>query len=233
MADVPSVAEVRAYREKGFVVLRGVFKAWIPALRRGADRNDADPSESALIHHEGGHEGRFLEDFCNWQRIPEYEEFVYNSPMGPLAAALMESRTAQFFHDHYLHKEADTGVATPWHQDLPYYCVQGEQTVSFWIPLDPREESVSLRCVVGSHRLSREIRPTSWSTQESFYEDDAAFMDMPDIEGGDYETESWAMELGDTVAFNFKTIHGATPNVGPARSRTLSFRVLGDDVRFL
>ncbi|MFQ5961761.1 MAG: phytanoyl-CoA dioxygenase family protein [Candidatus Methylomirabilales bacterium] len=224
---------MKDYQKNGFVVLRSVFNEWLPTLRKGADRNHDNPSPRALIHREDSHEGRFLEDFCNWQRIPEYEDFVFNSSMGAIAARLMKSRSAQFFHDHYLHKEADTGVATPWHQDIPYYCVQGEQTVSFWIPLDAREKEVSLRCVVGSHELPKEVRPTSWSTMDNFYADDSSFMDMPDIEGGDYETEAWAMEPGDAVAFNFKTIHGAGPNTRKKRSRTVSFRVLGDDVRFL
>ena len=105
--------------------------------------------------------------------------------------------------------------------------------MSFWIPLDSRAKDVSLKCVAGSHRLPREIRPTSWSTMDSFYGDDSSFMDMPDIERGDYETEAWAMEPGDVVAFNFKTIHGAGANRRKTANRTLSFRLLGDDVRFI
>jgi ectoine hydroxylase-related dioxygenase (phytanoyl-CoA dioxygenase family) len=74
------------------------------------------------------------------------------------------------FHDHYLFKEAESGVETPWHQDMPYYCVEGDQTVSFWLPLESREKSVSLKCAAGTHKFSKEIRPTSWSNNESFYE---------------------------------------------------------------
>ncbi|MFQ5918473.1 MAG: phytanoyl-CoA dioxygenase family protein [Thermoplasmata archaeon] len=232
-ADAVTTRQVEDYQKKGVVVLRGVFHDWIPTLRKGAEFNAENPSDRALTHRDGRFEGRFLEDFCSWQRIPEYEDFIYNSSMGALAARLMKSRSAQFFHDHYLDKEAATSVATPWHQDSPYYCVQGEQTVSFWIPLDPREEEVSLRCVAGSHKLPKEIRPTSWSTMDSFYGDDASFMDLPDIETGDYDIEAWAMKPGDAVAFNFKMIHGANANTGRSPSRTLSFRLLGDDVRYL
>lgn len=90
----------------------------------------------------------------------------------------------------------------------------------------------SLNCVVGSHRLRREIRPTSWATQDSFYQDDTSFMDMPDIHGGDYGVETWPVLPGDAIAFNFKTIHGANANSGNTVSRTVSFRLLGDDVRY-
>lgn len=233
MAATLTKKEVEDYQKKGVVVLRGAFKDWIPSLSKGAGFNVENPSPRALIHREDSHQGRFLEDFCSWQRIPEYEDFIYNSSMGAFAASLMMSQSAQFFHDHYLDKEAATGVATPWHQDMPYYCVQGEQTVSFWIPLDAREKEVSLRCVAGSHRLPKEIRPTSWSNMDSFYEDDSNFMDLPDVDGGEYNIEAWAMEPGDAVAFNFKMIHGANPNTRKTASRTLSFRLLGDDVRFI
>ncbi len=224
---------VDEYQRNGVVLLRGAFEDWIPALVRGAEFNAASPSPNVLTHRKDGEPGRFLEDFCNWQRIPDYRAFVTDSPMGAIAGRLMRSGSAQFFHDHYLDKEGGTGVVTPWHQDLPYYCVSGDQTVSFWLPLDSREEEISLRCVTGSHRWPKEIRPTSWSTMESFYHDDGSFMDLPDIDGGDYEIKAWAVEPGDAIAFNFKTVHGANANTRKAVNRTLSLRVLGDDVRFV
>jgi ectoine hydroxylase-related dioxygenase (phytanoyl-CoA dioxygenase family) len=233
IVDAVTPSDVTDYQNNGVVVLRGVFKDWIPALSRGADYHDEHPSPNALVHNRESHKGRFLEDFCCWQHIPEYKDFVYNSPMGAVAAKLMGSSAAQFFHDHYLYKEASSGVPTPWHQDMPYYCVEGDQTASFWIPLNTRAQEVSLRCAAGTHTLPREIRPTSWSTMKSFYEDDSKFMDMPDIEDGSHDIKVWAMAPGDAVAFNFKTIHGANANTDASVNRTLSFRLVGDDAHFL
>jgi ectoine hydroxylase-related dioxygenase (phytanoyl-CoA dioxygenase family) len=53
-------------------------------------------------------------------------------------------------------------------------------------------------------------------------------MDMPDSDG--YEIKEWETEPGDVIAFNFKTVHGANANKDTKMSRTLSFRLLGDDV---
>src|SRR6185437_13224407 len=53
-----------------------------------------------------------------------------------------------FFDDHVLVKEPGTQKPTPWHQDIPYYFVDGQQTVSFWIPIDPVKEA-TLRLVAG------------------------------------------------------------------------------------
>lgn len=229
---ITSAAEVDAYSTEGVTLLRDVFSDWIPTLKRGVDRNVAEPSERAIVHTSKSSTGRFLEDFCNWDRIPEYREFVEASTLGKIAAELMQSGTAQFFHDHLLHKEASTSMATPWHQDMPYYCVDGDQTASFWIPMNSRPQEVSLKCVVGSHQWPRLIRPTSWSSNESFYADSSEFMDIPDIDAGAYSIRTWALEPGDAIVFNFKTVHGANANFLPSLNQTLSFRLVGDDVRF-
>ena len=54
-------------------------------------------------------------------------------------------------------------------------------------------------------------------------------MDMPNIDNGDFEIKQWSTEPGDVIAFNFKTIHSANPNLLPRSSKTISFRLVGDD----
>ncbi len=232
MSEYLSASDIKNYQGDGVVILRGVFKDWMKILQRGANFHDKNPSASALIHKKGHYKGKLLEDFCNWKRIPEYEDFILHSELGALSAALTRSSTAQFFHDHYLFKEGNSGVETPWHQDMPYYCVDGDQTVSFWLPLEARKKNVSLNCAAGTHQLSKEIRPTSWANNESFYTNDDEFIDIPDIENGNYKIKQWETEPGDVVAFNFKIIHSAKANKLSSISRTLSFRLLGDDVRY-
>jgi ectoine hydroxylase-related dioxygenase (phytanoyl-CoA dioxygenase family) len=57
-------------------------------------------------------------------------------------------------------------------------------------------------------------------------------MDLPNIDNGGFEIKQWKIEPGDVVAFNFKTIHSAKANTVNRVSRTLSFRLIGDDVRY-
>lgn len=128
--------DIATYSRDGVCVLRGAYSGeWLAALRTCVERNLADPGPWAGEH--GGAEGSFFDDYCNWQRISEYRAFAYDSPAAEIAAAVMQSPSAQFFHEHVLVKELGTVKRTPWHQDAPYYCVDGSQTVSFWIPLDP------------------------------------------------------------------------------------------------
>ncbi len=223
--------DVETYQTQGVVVLRDVFTPWIEMLSQGAAFNISNPSIKALTH--GQEQSRFLEDFCCWQDIPQYKQFILESPMAAIAAKLMRSDCAQFFHDHFLYKDGGSNIPTPWHQDMPYYCVDGEQTVSFWIPLECRDKAISLKCLAGSHHWPKAIRPTSWSSLENFYEDDSDFMNMPTIDDNDPNIKVWSMNPGDVVAFNFKTVHCANANTVKQPNRTLSFRLVGDDARFI
>jgi ectoine hydroxylase-related dioxygenase (phytanoyl-CoA dioxygenase family) len=112
---------------------------------------------------------------------------------------------------------------------MPYYFVDGSQNVSFWIPLESREKEFSLKCALGSHKLNKYIRPTSWSTDESYYEDSSSFMDLPEMNDGDYKIKQWHIEPGDAVAFNYRLIHSANANTLSTETKTLSMRLIGDD----
>jgi len=229
---------IDAYQRDGSVVIRGAFADWVEPLRAGVERNMREPGAYATenVKLEEG-KGRFFDDYCNWQRIPEFSAFVTQSPAAALAGALMRSRSAQMFHEHILVKEPGTPKRTPWHQDMPYYCVDGMQTVSYWIPLDPVSEANTLRVVLGSHLWPKLVRPVSWAAGQSFYANDAEFMDLPDIDAGAADGSlailAPALEPGDAIAFNYRSVHGAGGNTGTARRRAFSCRFLGDDVTFI
>jgi len=129
---------VDQFQEDGVVVLRQVFSPeWIDTLRQGLNKNIAEPGKYRREYSPEGASGHFFGDYCNWSRIPEYEDFARNSPAADLAAQLMGSDKVNLFHEHVVVKEPGTAERTPWHHDLPYYCVDGMQTVSIWIALDP------------------------------------------------------------------------------------------------
>ncbi|MEO1464594.1 MAG: phytanoyl-CoA dioxygenase family protein, partial [Pseudomonadota bacterium] len=129
---MPVTAEdVSAYAADGVVLVRGLFADHVDTLRAGVARNMAEPGPYASNNDKAGETGRFFDDYCNWQRIPEFREVIDASDVAHVAARLMQSDTVQLFHDHVLVKEPGTSMATPWHQDAPYYFVSGRQTVSF------------------------------------------------------------------------------------------------------
>lgn len=59
--------------------------------------------------------------------------------------------------------EPSADVATPWHQDQPYYCVDGNQTVSLWIPLDTVSHERTLEFVGGSQLRGKYFRPEQFN----------------------------------------------------------------------
>ncbi len=227
-------AEIDAFQRDGAVAIRGAFADWVDVIAGGIERNMAEPGEYASENAVAKGQGRFFDDYCNWTRIPEFERVVRESPAAEIAARAMRSETAQFFHDHVLVKEPGTSKPTPWHQDGPYYFVEGRQTVSFWIPVDPVREA-TLRFIGGSHLWEKQVRPVSWADDSDFYADPMEWRDVPDPDRrpADGEVLEWVLEPGDAVLFNFRTAHGARGNPEGKRRRALSLRFVGDDARYV
>ena len=148
----------------------------------------------------------------------------------------MQSRTARLYHDHMLTKEPGTRQPTPWHQDQPYYNVDGMQNVSFWIPADPVSRAATLEFAAGTHR-GPWLMPRTFMTNEARWFPEGALAELPDIEAGRHSLPpthrilGWALEPGDAVAFHMLTLH-ASGGVEPGRRRRVfSVRFLGDDMR--
>ena len=224
-------ATINEFREKGATVLRGVFSEWVKTLQDGVAANMADPDPNARIYKGENGGGRFFVDYCNWDRIPEYRDFIFNSPAAAVGAELMESNQVQLFHEHVLVKEAQTGVPTPWHQDAPYYCVDGPKTLSLWIPLDEVPRETTLEFISGSHKWNKFYRPQRFDG--SALNENDGLEEIPDINGnrGEYEIIGWAVSPGDAIAFDYRTIHGAPANTNrSSQRRAFSLRLLGDDV---
>jgi len=221
-----------AYAQLGAVCLRGAFTDWIETLRAGIERNHDEPGPYFSENTVEDDAGRFWDDYCNWQRIREFRDFITESNAAELAARIMRSSTAQFFHDHVLVKEPNTPKPTPWHQDAPYYFADGQQTVSFWLPLDPVSKAETLRMVAGSHRWPKLVLPVKWLDDAEFYsEQNDQYMSLPDLDhpGSGETILEWEMLPGDAILFDFRTVHGAHGNFKDQQRRAFSMRWIGDD----
>lgn len=227
-------AAIERYQSDGAVLLPGVFDEWVDTLRAGLERNMEEPEKFAFPCEStpDGAPGRFFDSYCNWLLIPEYQDHVTQSCAAPLAAELMRSVKAQFFHEHVFCKEPGTQQATPWHQDISYYCVEGAQTVSLYVSLDRAPAEVAVRFVRGSHRWERLFRPVSFLDGSGYGGSERSMEEIPDLDSISRQGDilSWDLEPGDCVAFNFRTLHGTTAGRVERRRRAVSTRWLGDDV---
>jgi len=229
-----SEATVREFQEDGVVVLRGLFRDWVQPLAAGIDEVMRAPSPLERSYQPADGSAAFFQDYLNWRRIAAFHAFVFDSPAASVAAQLMGSDHVRFFHDHILVKRPGNSTVTPWHQDQPYYCVTGSQSVSFWTPLDPVARSVTLECVAGSHRWNAAgYRPKRFDGTPLYAED--SFEEVPDINArrDELAIRAWDMEPGDAVAFDFRVIHGAPANTSPTARRVFSTRWVGSDARFV
>ncbi|HZO61815.1 MAG TPA: phytanoyl-CoA dioxygenase family protein [Gaiellaceae bacterium] len=217
------------FRRDGAVCVRGAFTAEDVALvERGIERNLAEPSERASVASRPDDPGRFFEDFCNWRRIPEFEQFIRASRAAEIAAELMGSKQVRLFHDHLLVKEPGTRQRTPWHQDQPYYNVEGVDNCSLWMPVDPVDRESTVEFVAGSHR-GPWLMPRTFMDDQAKWFPEGSLQELPDVDGDRdaFEILAWELEPGDAVFFHMLTLHAA--GGATRRRRAFSVRFLGDD----
>ncbi|MEM9277205.1 MAG: phytanoyl-CoA dioxygenase family protein [Pseudomonadota bacterium] len=232
MHPLISQKHVDAFQTDGVCLVKGLFADFVETIRDGIELNMREPGEYAAENLKEGETGRVFDEYCNRQRIPQFVDVVENSPAAEVAADLMQSKCVQMFHDHVLVKEPGTSKPTPWHQDAPYYFVDGTQNVSFWSPVDPVTDA-TLRCVAGSHKWPKQVLPTRWLNEDNFYPDEENYMPVPDPDAEGMKVLEWRMDPGDAVAFNFGVLHGARGNHSASRRRAFSLRLVGDDARYV
>lgn len=227
-----SEEHIKSFQDDGVVLIKGLFADFVELIQMGIDYNIQNPGRYAAENIKDGEGGRFFDDYCNWNRISQFQEVIKNSKVAEVAAGLMKSKTVQVFHDHVLVKEPGTSKPTPWHQDSPYYFVEGSQTVSFWSPVDAVTDA-TLRCVAGSHKWSKPVLPTRWLNEDKFYKDTVKYMPVPDPDAEGMKVLEWDMDPGDAVAFHYRILHGARGNETKKRRRAFSLRLVGDDARYV
>jgi ectoine hydroxylase-related dioxygenase (phytanoyl-CoA dioxygenase family) len=228
--------DTEIFRRDGVLLLRGASDAWVDRLRAGLARNLEDPQRYAFPCESNprGEAGRFFDSYCNWQLIPEYLDYVLHSNAASIALQCMGGRHARFFHEHAFVKEPGTQRATPWHQDLPYYCVDGQRSASVYVALDSAPAEVAVQFVRGSHRWGKLFYPRVFEDGSSFNDDQPSMQAVPDIDAAreEFDIAAWTLEPGDTLVFDFRTLHGTGDATVRSLRRAFSTRWLGDDATY-
>ena len=128
---------IREYHTNGASVIRGILdQKWISIMREAIQRVLDHPGSASVEYTPKGEEGRYYGDFFLWRRDPDFEEFMRHSPLPAIAAKVLKSNSIRFFYDQLLVKEPLTKEKTPFHQDLPYWPLKGEDILSIWVPFD-------------------------------------------------------------------------------------------------
>ena len=235
MKRSPSEDEIRAYQEDGIVCLRGLFDAkTVEGLRQAAEDCMAAPPGDLVLElaelREA--EGRFFFDTFVWLRNEICRDFLFDSPAAELTGRLMRSSKANVFFDQWLIKEPGTPVETPWHHDMPYWPVLGQDVCTLWLALDPvTVDSGAVEYLKGSHRWGQRLKPVTFSGTVTFDEDLAP---VPDIEAerDRHDIVTFELEPGDCTVHHGLLLHHAPGNNSIGRRRAYVTRWTGDDARF-
>jgi ectoine hydroxylase-related dioxygenase (phytanoyl-CoA dioxygenase family) len=229
-----------AYTRDGAVVLRGMLQPeWIERMREAMDRAVERPSAAASEYTQQGGSGRYLGDFFVWLRDPLFRAFELASPLPRIAAQMMGGTPeVTLFYDQLLVKEPMTREETPWHQDLPYWPVRGNDILSLWIGFDPvPAEAGAMRYVKGSHKEGRLYAPKAFGTDTGFAEvfELAGLPPFPDMDEVLKQADLLVCEVepGDIVVHHPLTFHWSPGNLRKdLRRRALAVRYLGPDAVF-
>ena len=84
-----SKKQIDDYENLGVIIVRDIFKEWIEPLKIGFQKVLDKPSKHGR-ENVNKNEGRFFEAYCNWERINEFKDFIFNSP----AAEIVDESTS-------------------------------------------------------------------------------------------------------------------------------------------
>ena len=235
--------EVETYHRDGVLLLPGMFdKDWIELLNKGLDANIETPTRRSRIWYKDTSGRSMFYDHTAWKGIEEYRKFIFNSPAAQICGQLMRSTTINFFFDSVFVRSTGTQFETPWHQDEPYWSVEGYDACSIWMPLGPVKRKNALSFVPGSHRLKTvfkqynfgDLNPVRKKNVDQVDFSDIAEQEFPDINADPkrFGVVSWDMQPGDCIAFNGRTMHGGSGKLDDdCELRVFTTKWVGDDVR--
>jgi hypothetical protein len=234
--------ELEVYRSQGVVKLPKLVNSNDVEAILGSLKHQLDnPSEWLLT-------GTHHSDRCFGLSDPALRRYLLDPILGENAATAMGSTTARFYFDHMFVFEPNSPIADHyWHQDQPYWPVEGEHIVSFWLSLvSCTPETSALKFVPGSHRAEKFYRPKGFDGkpleqdlgERGVFAVDAsaefrdvappAFHDDPEKHG----VVEFSYEPGDAVMFHSKVVHSSGGNNSPDQQRiAYSCRFVGDNAR--
>lgn len=227
----PEVRE--AYARDGVVVLRqAMHPEWLMLIDLGLQRVMGDAGQKKHLFFDGT-EQQFIELVRNTEVCPELQRFMYDSPLADIMAALLDSPDMWLYSDEFFVK-GPGGGRTPWHQDLPYWPMEGSKIASAWISLDPLPAEECLEYVSGSHHGVRYdgFNPRRVAEDPTLPYFGAEYPPLPDIEAdrARWDIVSWDIEPGDVILAHPAVLHGGGPTGPTSSRRAITVRMYGDDI---
>ena len=198
-----TAAQIRDYREHGFLPTRGVFNAEEVAQLRAQFVSESERQIASDLS-KGYGRAVFTQQVNLWKANPALLNLALHRNMRSIATRLA-GVPLRLWHDHLLVKKANNGVATEFHQDQPYWPHQDStQALSAWVALvDVPAERGCMSYIPGSHRHTG-LQAQDLTNSKSLFEK------CPELEWE--STVSVPVKAGDVVWHHACTAHRANAN---------------------
>ena len=179
-------------------------------------------------------DGAYFIDTGIAAKLKSYRQVCVSGTLPDIAGQLLQTETVRFFGDQVFVKEPNTPGKTAFHQDAPYFEIDGEQCCVMWVPVDPVTlENGAMQYWRGSHRDGKLYKPNVFISQAPLPGSEGH--DLPDIDNNidDFDIIHFDVEPGDVLVHHYRTIHGTGGNKSRYQvRRAASIRYCGDDIRF-
>ena len=97
--------EIENFKTDGAIVLRKKFDiSWIEKLKIGIKKDIKSPSPRFKSHTTKNDIPAYLEDYWTWDLVPEFKDFVFNSPTAKIAANLLDAKKIHLVMDNWFFK---------------------------------------------------------------------------------------------------------------------------------
>ena len=225
MAEFLTKNEINQFNKEGAIFLKSKFDLnWIEKLKKGIERDIKNPSPRFKSHTVDKGIPAYLEDYWTWDLVPEFKDFVFNSPYAKIASELMSAKEINLVMDNWFLREAGSKSSTPFHHDVSYFDMDGAMCV-LWLPLEPTGKEEGVAWVKGSHLWNKLFLRVLFKDGHKIEGGECIlngkkYENPPDILGNKnkYEFLQWDIELGDCVIFDMRTLHGTLSSSIPTKT---------------
>jgi len=104
---------------------------------------------------------RFFSLTFPWMFDDAFKAWAIHGPLKDVARQVMvDAKEVIFFYDQIFAKEPGATKATPWHQDLPFLPVKGDQQIRIWVPFDKvTADGGAIHYLRGFTQVGRDLPP--------------------------------------------------------------------------
>ena len=239
MSKIISKIDIEKYKLNGAIFLKNKFDIkWIEKLKKGIEKDIKNPSPRFKSHTLKSNIPAYLEDYWTWDLVPEFKDFVFNSPYAEIASELMSAKKINLVMDNWFLREAGSKSTTPFHHDISYFDMDGTMCV-LWLPLQVTGKDEGVAWIKGSHLWNKLFLRVLFKDGHKVEGNERIINGKkyefpPDILGNKekYEFLKWDCEPGDCVIFDMRTLHGTLSSLIPQKTLSrYTLRVAKEDTK--